>query len=206
MIDYFTNYYQSKPILNLILELLVFVFGVWSVFLAKKESYLVYPTGLVSTIISTYLLYKASYLGDMILNFYYSIMSIYGWFIWTKKINNKPLPISTTTTKEKTIGLAVFLITIIFVRIIYQLFNYRLEIVNYIDIFTAGIFFTAMWFMALKKIENWLLWIAGDILLIPLFIYRNLEILAFQYLIFTIIAIVAYIKWKKILIKTTSNL
>ena len=206
MIDYFTNYYQSKPILNLILELLVFVFGVWSVFLAKKESYLVYPTGLVSTIISTYLLYKASYLGDMILNFYYSIMSIYGWFIWTKKINNKPLPISTTTTKEKTIGLALFLITIIFVRIIYQLFNYRLEIVNYIDIFTAGIFFTAMWFMALKKIENWLLWIAGDILLIPLFIYRNLEILAFQYLIFTIIAIVAYIKWKKILIKTTSNL
>ena len=206
MIDYFTNYYQSKPILNLILELLVFVFGVWSVFLAKKESYLVYPTGLVSTIMSTYLLYKASYLGDMILNFYYSIMSIYGWFIWTKKINNKPLPISTTTTKEKTIGLAVFLITIIFVRIIYQLFNYRLEIVNYIDIFTSGIFFTAMWFMALKKIENWLLWIAGDILLIPLFIYRNLEILAFQYLIFTIIAIVAYIKWKKILIKTTSNL
>ena len=141
MIDYFTNYYQNKPILNLILELLVFVFGVWSVFLAKKESYLVYPTGLVSTIISTYLLYKASYLGDMILNFYYSIMSIYGWFIWTKKINNKPLPISTTTTKEKTIGLALFLITIIFVRIIYQLFNYRLEIVNYIDIFTAGIFF-----------------------------------------------------------------
>ena len=205
MNDYFTNYYHSKPVLNIVLELLVFVFGVWSVFLAKKENYLVYPTGLVSTIISTYLLYKAGYLGDMILNFYYSIMSIYGWFIWTKKINNKPLPISTTTSKEKTIGLALFLITVIFIKIIYQLFDYRIEIVNYIDIFTAGIFFTAMWFMALKKIENWLLWIAGDILLIPLFMYRNLEILAFQYLIFTIIAIVAYIKWKKILIKTTSN-
>ena len=69
---------------------------------------------------------------------------------------------------------------------VYKFFNYSLEIPNYIDIFTSGIFFTAMWYMALKKIENWTLWIIGDVIAVPLFAYRGLGMLSLQYIIFTI--------------------
>jgi nicotinamide mononucleotide transporter len=88
-----------------------------------------------------------------------------------------------------------------FTYLVYVFFDYKLEIPNYIDIFTSGIFFTAMWYMALKKIENWTLWIIGDLIVIPLFAYRGLGMLSLQYFIFTILAIMAYLKWKKILNK-----
>jgi nicotinamide mononucleotide transporter len=66
----------------------------------------------------------------------------------------------------------------------------------------SGIFFTGMWYMANKKIENWTLWIIGDIIVTPLYAYRGLGMLALQYLIFTILAISAYLEWRKILNKS----
>jgi nicotinamide mononucleotide transporter len=76
---------------------------------------------------------------------------------------------------------------------------------NYVDIFASGIFFTAMWYMANKKIENWTLWIFGDIIVVPLYAYRGLGMLSLQYLIFTILAISAYIEWRKILNNSTQQ-
>jgi nicotinamide mononucleotide transporter len=161
----------------------------------------VYPSGLIATIITTYLLYKAQYFGDMTMNFYYSVMSIYGWYKWKSTTNQPELPISRTSKKEKIIGIGLFFLTMVITYLVYIFFDYKLEIPNYIDIFTSGIFFTAMWFMALKKIENWSLWIIGDCIAVPLFTYRGLRMLALQYLIFTILAILAYIQWKRILVK-----
>ena len=83
--NFFTEAYRHVSLYVLILELLVFIFGIASVLFAKKENILVYPTGLVATIITVYLLYKAGYFGDMMLNFYYSVMSIYGWWNWSRK-------------------------------------------------------------------------------------------------------------------------
>ena len=201
MLDFFISQYKNASTLQIILEFLAFVFGIISVFCAKKESIWVYPTGLISTIITVYLLYQAKYFGDMTMNFYYSIMSIYGWFLWTRKKNEINLEITRTTTKEKIIGFGLFIVTMIITFLVYKFFHYNLEIPNYIDIFTSGIFFTAMWYMALKKIENWTLWIFGDIIAVPLFAYRGLGMLSLQYLIFTILAVLAYLEWKKILNK-----
>ena len=201
MIDFFLNAYKNASQTQIILEAIAFVFGILSVWLAKKENILVYPTGLISTIITTYLLYQAEYFGDMTMNFYYSIMSVYGWYKWQSNNNQQELEITRTNTKEKIIGFLMFILTIIFTYMVYLFFDYKLEIPNYIDIFTSGIFFTAMWFMALKKIENWALWILGDCIVVPLFVHRGLGMLALQYLIFTILAILAYIQWKKILAK-----
>ena len=89
--------------------------------------------------------------------------------------------------------------TLLITYLVYVFFDYKLEIPNYIDIFTSGIFFTGMWYMALKKIENWTLWIIGDCIAVPLFWYRGLGMLSLQYLIFTVLAILAYLEWKKIL-------
>ena len=93
----------------------------------------------------------------------------------------------------------LFIATIVVIFVVYRIFAQAIEVENYIDVFTSGIFFTAMYFMALKKIENWTLWILADIISIPLYAYRGLGILSLQFLIFTIMAVQAYIEWKKIL-------
>ena len=200
MIHFLTDAYKDASVLQILLEFLAFVFGICSVWFAKKENILVYPSGLIATVITTFLLYQAGYLGDMMINAYFTIMSVYGWYRWTKKTNdNFELPISKTTAKEKLIGVALFFITMFVVFGIYKLFDYTIRKDNYIDIFASGIFFTAMWYMAVKKIENWILWIIGDIIVVPLYAYRGLGMLSLQYLIFTILAVSAYLEWKKIL-------
>lgn len=204
--NFFTEAYQQVSIYIITLELLVFVFGIASVIFAKKENILVYPTGLVATIITVYLLYKAGYFGDMMLNFYYSVMSIYGWWNWSrKKQDDSVIPISKTTMREKGIGTLMLIITMIVTYGVYKYFGQEIKSENYIDIFTSGVFFTAMWFMANKKIENWTLWIFADIITVPLYAYRGLGMLSLQYLIFTILAIQGYLKWKKTLNKQTST-
>jgi len=205
MIEFFLNYYKNVSVIQIALEFIAFVFGILSVWFAKKENIWVYPTGLIATIITTYLLYTTGYLGDMMINGYFSIMSIYGWYQWTKKTNNKNnLLITRTNNREKVIGIALFFVTIFVVFGIYNFFDYELKKENYIDIFASGIFFTAMGFMAFKKIENWTLWIIGDIIVVPLYAYRGLGMLALQYLIFTILAISAYLEWKKTLNNSSS--
>ncbi len=201
MYDFFLNAYQNKANWEILLEYLAFIFGIISVWYAKKENILVYPTGIIATVITVYLLYKASYFGDMTMNIYYSIMSVYGWYKWSSKRNEPQLSISRTTTKEKIIGFVLFLLTMLITYLVYQFFDYTLAVANYIDIFTSGIFFTGMWYMALKKIENWTLWIVGDLIAVPLFAYRGLGMLSLQYIIFTILAILAYLEWKKFLAK-----
>jgi len=199
MLDFFISQYQNASLLQIILEFLVFVFGIASVVLAKKENIWVYPTGLIATVITTYLLYQAKYFGDMTMNAYYSLMSLYGWYKWSAKTNEPEIKITRTNMREKLIGLGLFGLTMVITYMVYKFFDYKLEIPNYIDIFTSGLFFTAMWYMALKKIENWTLWIIGDCIVVPLFAYRGLGMLSLQYFIFTILAVYGYLEWKKII-------
>ena len=202
--DFFLEAYKNISTSDIILELLAFLFGIASGWFAKKENILVYPTGLVATIITVYLLYNAEYFGDMMMNFYYSVMSIYGWWNWGRKKNNKiVVPISRTNYKEKIIGLVWVILTMIVTYSVYVYFGSEIKTENYIDIFTSGIFFTAMWFMANKKLENWTLWIIADLITVPLYAYRGLGMLSLQYLIFTILAIQGYYAWKKTLDKKT---
>ena len=199
MFDFLFDQYKDASTTQIVLEFLAFVFGIVSVFYAKKENILVYPTGLIATVITVYLLYQAKYFGDMTMNVYYSIMSIYGWYKWMSKSNQPDLEITRTSLKEKVIGVILFIATAFITYLVYKFFDYKIEIPNYIDIFTSGLFFTAMWYMALKKIENWTLWIIGDCIVVPLFAYRGLGMLSLQYLIFAILAIMAYLEWKKTL-------
>lgn len=201
MFETIINQYQSIPNWQIGIEIIIFIFGVLSVYFAKKENVLVYPTGIICTILSVYIMFHAKYYADMSINIYYSIMSVYGWFQWKKITNGEVLSISRTNMKEKIIGIVLFLITAIICIYIYKFFNYKLQINNYLDIFTTSLFFTAMWYMAKKKIENWILWIVGNTFAVYIFFDRQLYIIAIQYIIFTILAITAYIEWKKYLAK-----
>ncbi|MFK7050690.1 nicotinamide riboside transporter PnuC [Flavobacterium columnare] len=195
--------YQNVPYWQIGLETIAFIFGILSVWFAKKENYLVFPTGIIATSITVYIMYKAQYMADMSINIYYTLMSIYGWHKWGQfKLNKKNIvQITQTNKKEKIMGFIMFLLTAIVCIGIYTIFKIKIQQNNWIDIFTTCIFFTAMWFMALKKIESWSLWIIGDFLIIPILWSRELYIFALQYIIFTILAILAYLEWKKILSK-----
>ena len=200
--DFFLETYSNSPTFIIVLEFLAFIFGIISVIYAKKENILVYPTGIICTVITIYLLYRAQYFGDMMMNVYYSAMSIYGWWNWSRvKDSYYIVLISKTNKKEYLIASFFFLLTIVITFSVYKMNLDSLEIPNYIDIFTSGIFFTAMWLMANKKIESWIFWIIGDIITIPLYGYRGLGILSLQYLIFLILAIQGYYEWKKTLNK-----
>ena len=202
IIDFFINSYSETSFTMILLEFTAFLFGIVSVVYAQKENILVFPTGIISTVITVYILFDAQYFGDMMMNLYYSSMSIYGWWSWTRpKNDNSTIKITYTSFNERIIALALFILTIIVTYTVYIFNITTIELVNYIDIFTSAIFFVAMWFMANKKIENWIFWIIGDLITIPLYSYRGLGMLSIQYLIFTILAIQGYNKWKKSLAK-----
>lgn len=204
--EFFLEAYSNSPTFIIVLEFLAFIFGIISVIYAKRENILVYPTGIICTVITIYLLYRAQYFGDMMMNVYYSVMSIYGWWNWSRvKDNHHIVLISRTNKKEYLTASFFFLLTIGITFFVYKMNLDFLEIPNYIDIFTSGVFFTAMWLMANKKIESWIFWIVGDIITIPLYSYRGLGILSLQYLIFLILAIQGYYEWKKTLNKQSQT-
>lgn len=225
IIDFFIEPYRSASVIHIILELLAASFGVASVFFAKKENILVYPTGIISTGIYVYLLSQWSLYGDLIINIYYTLMSIFGWYMWSKVDSNKNhMPISKTSFTDKLKAIGIFVFTSVFVILVYRQYNVMPNELNFVDsvkyvysnltsgnltdfrkvtpfldTFTTGVFFAAMWLMALKKVESWTLWILGDIVSIPLYFVKGYGFTGIQYLIFLILAIQAYNQWKRVL-------
>ncbi|CDF80936.1 nicotinamide mononucleotide transporter PnuC [Formosa agariphila KMM 3901] len=194
--------YEGYQTINIVLEIVAVIFGFLSVWFSKKNNILVFPTGMISTLIFVYLLLHWGLLGDMMINAYYFIMSVYGWYIWTRKVDDDQLtPISRTTAKEQKVGVAIFVATMVFVYIIYTVFDKLTSWVAWIDILTTGLFFVGMWLMAKRKLENWTLWIIADIISIPLYFYKGFTFTSLQYLGFTFIAISGYYAWKKTLDK-----
>ena len=201
--EFLFDQYKTYSTLDITLEIVAVIFGFLSVWYSKQNKIWVFPTGMVSTLIFVYLLFKWELLGDMMINGYYFIMSIYGWYIWTRKVDKTNVnQISTTTFKEKKISIVIFIATLLFVFIIYQKFDKWTNWVAYIDTITTAIFFVAMWLMAKRKIENWIFWIIGDLISVPLYLYKGFTFTSFQYFGFTFIAIFGYLAWKKTLHKT----
>lgn len=203
MIDYFFAQYKDYSTLMVSLELIAIFFGLASVWFAKKDNILVFPTGLVSTSIYAYLLWQWELLGDSMINVYYFVMSLYGWYHWTRKKGDEvEFPISRTTNKDRIYGLFIFVSTLVFVVFVYLYFGKFTTWYSYVDTLLTAIFFVGMWLMAKRKIENWFFWIIGDCISIPLYFAKGYTFTSLQYVIFTIIAFYGYLEWKKILDKT----
>ncbi len=199
ILDQIIQQYSQYSNIDISLELIAVFFGLLSVWFSKNNNVLVYPTGIINTSIFVYLLVKWELLGDMIINIYYFLMSIYGWYYWTRKSNNQEY---TPITKINELDIKIILIIIIsstlFVSYLYSFFDKWSGLVSYIDIFTTAIFFAGMWLMARRKIESWFFWILGDVISVPLYFVKGLAFSSFQYIIFTIIAVAGYYKWKSI--------
>ena len=191
--------YSAYQSIDIGLEITAVVFGFLSVWYAKKNHIWVFPTGLISTSIFVYLLWKWALLGDTMINAYYFAMSVYGWYVWTRKTNEQTTPISRINTKEKQTSFVIFIITLVFVYVVYQSAGKWTSWTAYVDTVTTAIFFVGMWLMARRKIENWIFWIVGDIISVPLYFHKGLTFTSLQYLIFTIIAIYGFLAWKHVL-------
>ena len=201
--DFFLSSYSNYSRIDIVLEFLAFWFGIISVVFAKKQNILVYPTGIICTIITMYLMYKVSLLGHILVNLLYTIISFFGWWNWSRRENNDlVVKVSKFTSNDLTKSLLIFFFIVFVAYFAHDFFATNFEgQIKELDILTSGIFVTAMWLMANKKLENWILWIIGNVITIPLYLSSDKIILSIQYVIFTILAIQAYIEWKKSLSK-----
>ena len=116
--DFFLDPYKTATTFNIVLEILAVVFGIASVWYAKKESILVYPTGIISTVIYVYICFQFTLYGDLIINIYYTFMGLYGWFMWTRLLEDHQIKITRTTKNDKLKALGIFTFTALFVVLV----------------------------------------------------------------------------------------
>ena len=213
----FGQYAEYEPIF-IALELIASAFGIASVLLARKGNVLVYPVGLVSTALYVYLLWNWQLFGDMLINVYYTAMSLYGWYNWSQNSSNdttddNTVRIERMNKRDLPIMLTLASVTVAFVALVYYFrpvinnhFSFDGAVlgihlftwVDYVDMLTTALFLMGMWLMASRKIENWIVWIIADSISVPLYFYKGYTFTSLQYIIFTAIAIWAYIGWRKL--------
>ena len=175
--------------------------GIASVWFSRVENILVYPVGLVNTIIYIYLSLKGSLIGEASVNLYYTIMSIYGWILWTRKDRQQHhvVVITTSTGREwlQQIGFFAFFYLTIFLLLTYLKKTFAPGAIPWADAFASATAFTGMWLMAKKKVESWYWWIATNIASIPLYFVKHYVFTSVYYLILLAMAIGGLIEWQK---------
>ncbi len=177
------------------LEAIAVVFGLLSVWFSMKENILVYPTGIISVVIYIYITFNYKLYADTGINFYYLIASIYGWYFWTNTRGGRSqIRISTLKRNEWFLTLGLGIVSFIIIR--FGL-DYTDSDVPTWDSITTTTAIVGMWLMARKKLENWIAWVVTDLIAVPLYYYKELYLTSFQFLVFTILAIMGYFAWKK---------
>jgi nicotinamide mononucleotide transporter len=190
-----------------LLELLAVISGVASVWLAKKENVLLYPVGILSVVIWIFLCFNSDLYGQSLVNLFFFLMNIFGWYNWLRKTgdNSNMINIKSNSLKENVLSVvAIFILSPILYFCLepFQDPNTNLLFV-YLEMIITAINFVAMWLIAWKRIENWMLWIVADILCIPLFIYNEYFLSVIQFIFFIVIAFMGHYQWKKQLLKNT---
>jgi len=188
---------QTTPI-----EAVAVIMGIVSVWYSRKENILVYPTGLINTTLYIYLSFKGHLLGEASVNFYYTIMSLYGWYLWTRKTEDKTNFVLQITHSNKKEWLQQLLFFGVIYAIIYLLLTYAKtafapEAIPWADAFASATAYTGMWLMAKKKVESWIWWILTNIASIPLYFIKGYAFTSVQFIVLLILAIAGWISWNQ---------
>ncbi|TXH22586.1 MAG: nicotinamide riboside transporter PnuC [Chitinophagaceae bacterium] len=175
--------------------------GIFSVWLSKKENIWVYPVGLINTSIYTYLSFQYHLGGEASVNFYYTIMNIYGWYVWAQKSTTQEhlLKIQFSTKKEwlyQILFFSIFYIAIYF-ALVYLKTIFWDGAIPWADALASASAFTGMWLMTRKKVESWYWWIFTNICSIPLYFVKGLVFTSVYYLILLIMAFGGWAAWRK---------
>ncbi|MBA2248985.1 MAG: nicotinamide mononucleotide transporter [Chitinophagaceae bacterium] len=181
------------------LEYLAVFFGIASVWFSRKENILVYPVGLINTIIYIYISFKGSLLGEAGVNLYYTIMSIYGWILWTRKDRqHMHVVVITRSSKKDWFNQSLFFLSFyaaIFAALTYLKKDFAPGAIPWADAFASATAFTGMWLMAKKKVESWYWWIATNIASIPLYFVKHYVFTSVYYVVLLIMAVWGLMEW-----------
>jgi nicotinamide mononucleotide transporter len=192
----FSSVIEIGPLRTSLVEIIAVCFGLLSVWYMRKESILAYPTGAINVLIYVYICFSAKLYAYAGINVFYFLMGLYGWYSWSRKgSDQEKLQISHCLKWEWFLYPALIIVFFFLLRIL--LLHVTDSVVPSWDAITTAIYIIAMWLLARKKIEHWLLWIAGDVISIGLFGYLNLWFSSFQYFVFTIMAVFGYVEWKR---------
>ena len=184
------------PFQTTIIEIVAVVFGLASVWSMKKESILAFPFGIINVLIYAYICFITKLYAYSGINVFFAMMSVYGWINWSRSGGNEAtVKISRCSAKELLLEIAALIFFFILLRI--MLVKLTDSIVPTWDALTTAIYIIAMWLLARKKIENWIAWILGDTISIGLFAWQNLYFSSFQFLVFTVIAVLGFLEWRK---------
>lgn len=182
-------------------EFIAVVFGIASVWFSKKENILVYPVGLINTILYIFISVRSHLVGEAAVNLYYTIVSIYGWILWAKKdVSKRPVLHITFSTAKEWIRESAFFLSfyiIIFLCLSYLKKEFAPGALPAADAFASATAFTGMWLMAKKKVESWYWWIATNIASIPLYFVKGLVFTSFYYLVLLVLAVSGLLEWSK---------
>lgn len=183
------------------LEYIAVFAGIASVWFSRMENILVYPVGLINTIIYVYLSFKFHLPGEASVNFYYTVMSIYGWYVWTKK-DDRHKNIIQISFSDKYMWIYqlmffLFFYIAIYFSLVYLKENFFTGAIPWGDAFASATAFTGMWLMTRKKVESWYWWIATNIASIPLYFAKGLVFTSMYYFVLLIMAISGLVEWKK---------
>lgn len=183
------------------LEYIGVVCGIASVWFSRKENILVYPVGLVNTVIYIYLSYKGHLLGEAAVNIYYTIMSVYGWWLWAKKDKEHHQVVHISYSNSPWI-VYQFLFFAAFYLALYVALSYLKQsfapgAIPWADSFAAATAFTGMWLMAKKKVESWYWWIATNIASVPLYFVKQYVFTSVFYVVLLIMAFFGLAEWKR---------
>jgi len=182
------------------LEYVAVFSGIASVWLSRVENILLYPVGLINTIIYIWLSIKGHLLGEASVNFYYTVVSIYGWILWARKDEQKKLVLNITFSNSKEwarqiLFFAAFYVAIYF-SLVYLKKSFATGAIPWADAFASATAYTGMWLMAKKKVESWWWWLATDISSIPLYFVKQYVFTSVYYLILFILAIGGLMEWQ----------
>jgi nicotinamide mononucleotide transporter len=184
------------------LEAIAVIAGVVSVWYSRKENVLVFPTGLINTTLYIYLSYKGNLFGEASVNLYYTLMSVYGWYLWTRKKEDHQTPVLQITSSnqkewiQQLLFFAVFYL-VIFISLSFAKKAFAPEAIPWADAFASATAYTGMWLMAKKKVESWIWWILTNIASIPLYFVKGYAFTSVQFLILLLLAIAGLQSWRK---------
>ncbi|HEA31418.1 MAG TPA: nicotinamide riboside transporter PnuC [Leeuwenhoekiella sp.] len=179
------------------LQILGTLFGVVQVLLSRKNNVHNYLFGIVSILISMWVLYRSKLYADILLNLYYFVMSLYGWFYWKFGGDKAEAPISWSTKNEhlKAVGIVLGC----FLMMSYWLRYHTNSDVPFWDASVSAFAWAGMWLMAKRKIENWIYLNISNIISIPLLIHKELYIYAGLTVFLFIVGTSGFFKWKKLI-------
>lgn len=183
------------------LEYIAVISGIASVWFSRVENILVYPVGLISTTIYIYLSAQGHLYGEASVNFYYTVMSIYGWYLWLKKDTHHKhvVTVKNSSAQEWMQHLLFFAAwyVAIFAALTWLKHAFSQQTIPWADAFASATAFTGMWLMAKKKVESWLWWIATNIASIPLYFVKGYVFTSVFYLVLLVMAFFGLAEWKK---------